>query len=256
MAFLDLYSRTRAALIHFSGSATVAATAAALVFLLWYPYPYSLLAGGRGLFVLITTVDVVMGPLLTFAVFNRRKPASELRRDLAIIVLLQLAALSYGMHTMFIARPVVFALEGDRFRVVAEADVLMNEMPLAPPALRELSLTGPVMVRTVDPSAEDKFEAIGKALAGNDLGTRPKYWRPWDDVARQEVRSGAKQLAELRAQYPAHIAEIDAAVAKTKLPSERVKFLPIISRHLDAVMLVDTQSGELVGFVPLDRYYN
>lgn len=248
--------RARAALIHLASSGAVAAAAAALVFLLWYPYPQSLLAGGRSLFILITSVDVVMGPLLTLVVFNRRKPLRELQRDLTIIVLLQLAALGYGLHTMYIARPVVLALEGNRFRVVSEADVVMSELEQAPSVLRHLSMTGPVMVRTIDPAPEDKFEAIQKALAGNDLGTRPKYWRLWDDVARQEVRSGGKPLSELRAQHSKHQADIDAAVAKTQLPEERLKYLPIISRHLDAVMLADSQSGELVGFVPLDRYFN
>ena len=62
-------ARWRAALIHLGCSAVLASAAAALVFLVWYPWPYSVLAGGIGLFILITGVDVVMGPLITLVVF-------------------------------------------------------------------------------------------------------------------------------------------------------------------------------------------
>ena len=70
--------------------------AALLVFGIWYPYPYREISGGRELFLLVITVDVILGPLITLAVFNRKKPRSELRRDLAIVALLQLGALGYG----------------------------------------------------------------------------------------------------------------------------------------------------------------
>ncbi len=53
--------------------AFIAALAAALVFLVWYPSPYSTLAGGTGLFLLIVSVDVVMGPALTAVVASPGK---------------------------------------------------------------------------------------------------------------------------------------------------------------------------------------
>jgi hypothetical protein len=108
---------------HFVLSAAVAALAAALVFGVWYPYPYREISGGRELFFIIVAVDVVMGPLLTFAVFNRKKPMKELKRDLGIIVLLQVAALGYGLWTVFISRPVLLVHEYDRFRVVHAIEV-------------------------------------------------------------------------------------------------------------------------------------
>ena len=43
------------------------------MFGLWFPGIYRTVAGGRDLFLLVTGVDVVLGPLLTFAVFNVRK---------------------------------------------------------------------------------------------------------------------------------------------------------------------------------------
>jgi len=62
-------------------------------------------------------VDVILGPLITLTVFNRSKPRSELVRDLTVVGLIQLAALGYGLWTVFVARPVHLVFEYDRFRV-------------------------------------------------------------------------------------------------------------------------------------------
>lgn len=250
-----LHSRVWAASLHLTGSALLAALAAALVFLLWYPWPYSVLAGGIGLFMLITGVDVVMGPLITFVIFDRRKPARELRHDLSIVVLLQLAALVYGLHVMYAARPVVLAFEGQRFRVVAAVDVAQDELPQAPPALQTLSVTGPVVVGTESPTDLNRqLEAIERALAGADIGTRPMYWRPWDESARKRALAEAKSLSPLRKRYESRAAEFDAAVASSGKAADQLRYLPMLSRHADWVALLDAQSGEIAGFAPFDGY--
>ena len=66
----DLRSRCKAAAIHLLISLAVASIAALLVFVLWYPGAFRYLAGGRNLFLLVMSVDVVMGPVLSFTVFN------------------------------------------------------------------------------------------------------------------------------------------------------------------------------------------
>ena len=80
-ASFDWRTRLRAAAIHLALSALVAMLAGVLVFALWYPFPYRDVSGGSELFRLVVAVDVVLGPLITFAVFNRAKPRKELRRE-------------------------------------------------------------------------------------------------------------------------------------------------------------------------------
>src|SRR5918993_3549413 len=104
-------ARGRAAGIHFGISLAVALVAGLLVFALWYPYPYREISGGRDLFLLVVAVDVVLGPLITFAIFNRAKGWPHLRRDLAVVALLQLAGLGYGLWTVHLARPVHLVFE-------------------------------------------------------------------------------------------------------------------------------------------------
>ena len=125
----DAKVRALAAGVHLSISLAIALLAAILVFGLWYPGDFRLLAGGRGLFVLVMSVDVVIGPLLTFAVFNRTKGVRHLRRDLAVIATLQAAALAYGLHTVYVVRPVAMVFEVDRFRLVTPMRCELRSSP-------------------------------------------------------------------------------------------------------------------------------
>lgn len=244
--------RLKAAGYHLIFSLLVAASAAFLILYLWFPWPYRTISGGDSLLVLIMVVDIVIGPLLTLSVFNLKKPRSELVRDLAVIGVLQLAALSYGIYTVFQARPVVLALEVDRFRVTSANDVAQNELPGALQEYRSLPLTGPRLVNTAVPRADQRADAIMMGIGGVDLGSRPSYWRPWDASARALTIKTGKPVAAWLASHPEHAAVVQTAVARTGLPVERLLFLPVLARRTDWSVLVDRQSGDPVGFAPID----
>lgn len=244
--------RLKAAGYHFLFSLLVAASAAFLILYLWFPWPYRTISGGENLLVLILSVDIVIGPLLTLAIFNLKKPRTELVRDVAIIAALQMCALSYGVYTVFQARPVILALEVDRFRVTSASAVAVNEFPQAMEAFQSLSLTGPRLVNTAVPKPEDRGEAIMMGLGGLDLGSRPSYWRPWDDEARKLTLKAGKSVVEWVAAHPDKASVVKSAVARTGLAAERLLYLPVLARTSDWSVLVDRQTGDPVGFAPID----
>jgi hypothetical protein len=251
----DWRSRARPALIHLAASLAVAIAVAAVVFALWYPGVYRTLSGGTELFLLVVGVDWALGPLITFVIFDRSKPVKELRRDVAVVVALQLAALGYGLHMVSVSRPVVLALEEDRFRVVAASGVYEKELPAALPEFRSLSLTGPRLVRSATPSDPDKkFESIGLGMSGYDIGARPSLWQPWDDKARAEALAHAKPLSALAARYPDRRAELDAAVSATGRAAQALVYIPMITFRDDWVALLDAAKGDVVGFAPFDAF--
>lgn len=249
-----LRGRLKAASLHVLFTLVVAVAVAAIVFVLWYPWPYSEVSGGVGLFLLIVGVDVVLGPLITFVVFDRRKPVRELWRDMAVVVILQLVGLAFGAHTMFIARPVVLALEGDRFRAVIAASVIEQELPKAPESLRSLSVTGPRLANTRDVADEEKMEAIFTAFGGADLGMRPSFWQEWDGRGRAQALRVGKPVTELLAKHPAQAAELRAAVAKTGKPIEQLIYIPMLARRTDWSVLLDRSTGDPIGFAPVDGF--
>lgn len=246
-------TRLRASLIHLTISGLVAALSAALVFFFWYPMPYREAAGGRELFLLVLSVDVVLGPLLTLVVFDPRKPRRELVRDLATIAVMQLAGLVYGLYTVERARPAVVALERDRLRVVRSIDIKDEDFEQGPAGLNHRSWTGPLYVATRAPRPDEKLDAIESGLAGTDIGARPRFWLPPEQTAAAWA-AGAKPLADLRRMHMKQGAVIDSAAAATGQPEASLAYLPIIARRVDITALLEGATGKVVGYVPLDGH--
>lgn len=250
---LSLRQRARAAAWHLLISAGVAALAAALVFGVWYPGAYRLLSGGRGLFFLLTSVDVVLGPLLTFAVFDLRKGWPHLRRDLAVIGVLQTAALVYGLHTVYEVRPVAMVFELDRFRVIAAADVYEPELANARPEYRSLPMAGPWLLGTRAPTtAEEKSDALFKGVAGVDIGQRPIFWQPYADSMKMAV-ARSRPIAVLLERYPSRAAEFRTSLSEMKADTATARFLPLMARG-DWVTVLDA-AGTVLGHLQADGFF-
>ncbi len=245
--------RVRAAGVHLLTCLAVAAGVAALVLLVWYPWPYRIISGGDKLLFLVMGVDIVMGPLITLAIFDIRKPMRELKRDLVIIVALQLAALGYGLHTVYLARPAVLALETQRFRLTIANDVLADELPNAVEGMRRLPLDGPRVVNTAEPSDAQRPDAIFKAMQGADIGSRPIFWRPWGAEGRAHALKVARPLAPLMSRAKDHAA-LDDAIARSGKPVDQLAVIPMIARSTDWSVLIDKTTGDPVGFAPIDAF--
>ena len=247
--------RIQAALIHLGASMAVAVVVATMVFAFWYPGAYRSFSGGTELFLLVVGVDLGLGPLITLVIFDRRKPIKELQRDIAVVVVLQLAALVYGLNMVSISRPVVIALEEDRFRVVPASGVYLEELPVASSEFRSLSLTGPRLVRSALPTDPDeRTKALSLGFRGYDIGARPALWSPWDAAARAEALAHAKPIAQLALRHPNRKAELDAAIAETGLTAQALVYIPMITFREDWVALLDAAKGDVVGFAPVDGF--
>ena len=246
--------RLRAGGIHLGISLCVAAFAAALVFELWYPYPYREISGGRELLFLLVAVDVITGPLITLAIFNRAKPRRELLKDFTVVGFLQLAALSYGLWTVFAARPVHLVFEYSRMTVIHAIDVDADLLAKAPPSLQKLPVTGPsvISLRPFKNSAE-QFDATTAALKGFPLAARSDLWQAYEP-ARADVLKVAKPVAELRARFSNQAAQIDWAIAATGRPVTDLRYLPLLSRKTAWTVLLDTTTAEPLGYLPLDSF--
>ena len=246
--------RLHASGIHFGISIVIALLAALLVFLVWYPYRYREISGGRDLFLILVAVDVVLGPLITLAIFNRAKPWRVLRRDLAFVGLIQLTALGYGMWAVFLARPVHLVFEFDRFRVVHAVDVPTEMLDRTPAGVEALPLTGPtVLAVRLFRDRDESMEATLAALGGVHLSARPDLWQAYAD-ARPRVLEVARPVSELSKRFPESAAQIDEAIARTGRPPDSLRSLPMVGRSSTWTVLLDASTTDVVGFLPLDSF--
>ena len=251
---LNAKDRIRASGIHFCVSLGIGALAALLVFGVWYPWPYREISGGRELFILIVSVDVVLGPLITLAIFDRRKAWRVMRRDLAVVALLQLAGLTYGLGTVYIARPVHLVFEYNRFRVVHAIDVPLDLMEKAPAELRGLPVTGPSLL-SLRPFKSEKegMDATMVALQGISLASRPDLWQPYL-AARDDILKLAKPLAALKERFPASRATIDEEVRASGKAADTLVWVPMVGRKTFWTVLLDRQTLQPVAYLPLDSF--
>lgn len=247
--------RFRMASAHFGASVLVGAGASLLIFKLWYPAPFAGISGALSLFVLLVSVDVVLGPALTAVAAAPAKPKRVFVRDLMVIVLLQLAAFGYGIHTIALARPVALVFEVDLMRLISAADIEPGAEASAPPALRRLSWAGPVlMAAALPPEGDEKLKAIERALAGIHLAMQPVYWREYASQADRAWRV-ARPVANLISQYADAAADVRRVAGSAGVATESLRFLPLTSRHADWVVLLAAPDAHVVGYLPLNGFF-
>jgi hypothetical protein len=251
---LQFSSRLKAFFLHIGISTCIALLCAALVFGLWYPWPYRVLAGGQSLFFIVLAVDLILGPLLTFVIFDVRKAKMALVRDLCVIGVLQIIGLAYGLHIVFQARPVAMVFEVDRFRIISDLDVRKQELPIALPELRQLSLSGPKLLGTRKPkNADEQFDAIELGMQGADIGVRPSFWQAYS-LSIPDVLSKARPLSSMYLAYPKRVGEISEELKKINRLPDELRFLPLTGRQENWSILVDAKSGEVLGYLPVDGF--
>lgn len=253
--------RAKAAAAHLSISVLVAGFVAALVFGVWYPPDIRDMVGGRELFILVLGVDLVMGPLLTFVAFNTKKTFSHLTKDLAVIAVLQLAALGFGLNTVLLARPVHINFEIDRLRVVTAADIDPASLKDAPKALQTLSLWGPLRIASVKPKNPDaQLKSLDLALAGFDLHQQPVTWKAFDAERKSAMWSAATTINKLQARWanrlPA-IKKLNAAISQigdpNGLSTVKLRAIPILSKRASWTAIVNEQ-GDLLATLNEDMF--
>lgn len=242
--------RIRAALIHLSLSATIALLVFLAIYFYWYPDVLFDGAGGKELFLLIVSVDVTVGPLITLVIFKPGKWG--LKFDLVCIAIFQLSALVYGVSVMFEARPVYIAFVVDRFAIVRA-----NGFP--PGALEQghakgydsLPWTGPKFVGVKLPTNPDEqFKVMISGFGGVDAEYYPKYYVPYDDV-RTFVKVAGLPLATLRKYNPQRLGDIDKAIAATGRKEGDLRFVPMRSGKYDLTVLIDNATGDVLKITSL-----
>ena len=251
-----VHAAARVALLHFLASVLVGLLLAWLVFSLWFPGSLRELANGVDLFLILLVVDVVCGPVLSFVLFDPAKSKKKWMLDLGLIVLIQLAALTYGMNQMASARPVFVAFEGDRFRIVQAIDINADRLIEAPTELRSMSYTGPqiISVRLARPGDTDYLASVQMSLQGLHPSFRPSRWQNYDSEV-PEVLSQLKSIDNLRAKNPDKVRELNAVLTGLDLNEAQLGYMPLVRDVVtDWVVLIERPSGAPLAYLNLDGW--
>jgi hypothetical protein len=105
-----LVTKLKATGVHLSLSVLVFIYLSYQIVFVWYPEPYFSVDGGWQGLRLVGAVDLVLGPLITFMIFDLSKSRRAILFDLIVIAMIQFGALFYGVYTTYYQRPVAIVL--------------------------------------------------------------------------------------------------------------------------------------------------
>ena len=239
------FTRWQAAGTHFLICIAIAAGVVTLMLALWYPRPLFEAAGGNDLLFILVGVDVVLGPMLTLIVFKAGKPGMKF--DLAVIGIVQVAALVYGAHVVALARPAFIVFVKDRYELVTAVELAPQELAAAKyPQFRTIPWTGPLLVAGDLPTdPEERTQLVKLAALGLDVQHFPRYYVPYADRAR-EVLARAVTVARLRAAEPVSARAVDDWLASSGTKEDQVRCLMLRTRFAWVDVLVDPKTAQPV----------
>lgn len=251
-----LFFSIRAGALHLLISIAVMLAVAALVFGVWYPSPFNQLQGGVALFLLVATIDVICGPLLTVVLWNPRKSRREKICDIGLVVVIQVAALLYGVYSVATARPVYVVYERDRFQVVSVADLRGSDMSAAPENMRNFTWGGPTIIGVeLYAGTHPKFlESVQLSLAGIFPAYQPSRWLEYSTVQKEagEQSYPIERVIQNQALDKVSVASLSRKVG---VPEEFMGYLPLSGfLDVDWSVILDRRDGRVLGYLPFDGW--
>lgn len=237
---------------HFLATAALALAAAVVIFFVWYPDPFQAMLGGTKFFLLISTCDLVLGPLISLVIYNSKKSRRELVLDYSVVGLVQIAAFVYGVMSMADARPVYVAFVVDRLEVVRAMDIADEDLQSAGDAYRTRPKFGPALVGTQLPTdTKERTDLIFSSLAGRDVKVFPRYYVPYEATA-EAIKQKAQTLDRLRQRHPEAQQFIEAE--KLNVPEEQLRWLPVSSPKGFWTALLDARTARPLAYIPVDPF--
>lgn len=237
--------RLKFSLSHLLLSFLIALLVIGLVFLIWYPSPLATAVGVTHIFLMLLVIDVILGPLLDLLVYKEGK--KTLKFDLSIIILIQIAALCYGVFSIEQGRPAWLVFHADRFELVRKNDIIFENIDQAQSQFQQASWTGPqfAAVKLALSPQQRKNDMFTEVLGGISLAQQPDRYVELTQ-AKNQIQQRALPLAELEQYNP----KTDVEKTFAKYPKADA-WLPLKANAIDMVVLVNKESASIIKIVDL-----
>lgn len=218
--------------------------------LYWFPNSSFELSGIKNILIIILAVDLILGPALTFLVFNPIK--KSLKFDLSAIVFLQLLMFCYGIYTVYAAHPVYITFTVDRFTLVSARDAspsnaLFDEYKVS-------KLSRPTFAYVESPNDPNKQqELMFNSIAGGlDLEAYSEYYTPYRKNIHNIIKRGwsANDIFI----NPAEKKILNQFLKHKELKLNDVTFLPVQGKEKFMTFAVDIKTAIPVHAFDIDPW--
>ncbi len=243
-------STQRAFLLHFLASAAVVGTVLALIWFAWYPAPLFKLLGAGDVIKVLVGVDLVLGPALTLLLYRPGKP--KLLLDMAVVLAIQLSALTYGVSVIYSERPCYMVYAVDRFEAVSCSQIDANELK-ANSAVPAKQWQQPLYVQAQMPATAEEMQKLIEevVLEGKpDISERPARWLPMSDATINDMQRRYGWLGDLP------LPESQQAEAQKLLEKfgEQLIVVPLTARDNLTGLVLSAKTRQPVGSLDVDPW--
>lgn len=234
--------RIRCFVSHLSCSIIIGCLTAATVYWCWYPGVLAKAVGVSHIFLLLLSIDVIMGPLLTL--FLAKQGKKGLWFDFVAVIIMQMVALLYGIWHIAEGRPAWQVINIYRVEIVKAIDVDYSN---AKPPFDHTSWLAPQwgMVRPAKDEHEQSDWLMLELEKGKSPVRRAELYQPiaghWQDFAKEVLPlndlgkyNSQAVVDEILRQYP----QADG-------------FLPMMGGDWDMTVLVSNKEQKILATVDL-----
>ena len=216
-----------------------------LTFFIWYPSPLATAVGVTHIFFMLLVIDVILGPLLGLLVYKEGK--KTLKFDLSIIILIQIAALCYGVFSIEQGRPAWIVYYVDGFELVRKNELVDSNIQQAQSQFQKPSWFKPQYVATefAQDTQQRNDEMFAEVLGGISIAQRPERYVKLTQAITQ-IQQRALPLVELQRYNP----KTDVEKTLAKYPKADA-WLPLKANAVDMVVLVNKETAEVIKIVDL-----
>ena len=243
-------SKTKASFFHFIISLLIISITFFILLSVWYPDPFFKTSGIVAILITIIAVDLVLGPALTFVVFQPKK--KTLLFDMSIIVVIQLSALVYGVYTVYQAHPLYIVYAIDRFTPIYTNEIETEKIRYE--ELKKSKITGPTLAYLEKPTDPEEMSRVTmEVLSGKpDLDARAEYYAPFTKFASKVMQNGLtpQQISET----PENKQKLEAFITKYGKAANDYAFLPLVGKEKDVLWVWDKNSEQPVGTLDINPW--
>lgn len=232
-------------LSHLSISFLISLIAVGVIFYIWYPYPLAQAVGVTQLFIMLIVIDVIVGPIMTFLIY--KKDFNVFKIDLAIIVIIQVAAFLYGFYSIAQGRPAWIVFNQNKFELVRANDQVIDNAEKIHEEFKKVSWFGPRYV-SVLPSSDPKQkedDLFMEVLGGVSLAQKPERYVLLSATA-EKMKQQAQSLKILELYN-----DTDTVKEILLKYPQATDYLPLKANKLDMVVLINKRKMEIISMVNL-----
>ncbi|HUP91035.1 MAG TPA: hypothetical protein VM074_02215 [Solimonas sp.] len=244
-------AKAKATAIHVTLSLLIFGVLLYLMLVHWFPGIFFALDGGWQGVRIMLFVDVVLGPALTFLVYNPAKTRRALAVDFTFIGVVQLAAMIWGIHAVHSRRPLALVYNAAQFYTVRAEAYEQQHWPLE--NLRQYGDKAPVMIYAEPSTPEAAKKSLDRLFKeGLIEAQQPELYRRYDENLPAIFKDTSK-VQEVTKGKPELEAELQALMQKLGGRAEDYYYYSFAGEYKTAWLVVD-KKGEIVGTVDVQDF--